>query len=184
MNQSIRFVKEYPEFEKLFHKLFILRELDEWYINCCKEQSNLYGDFHDLKKVEKIENRDGYFPSFDIYLKLQNVKGEGGFLLTQEIHLQVSKIIPVYQMNYLYGIKQDKLDGILDLSGAPQTFDMLEVQKEVKEKLKQKGYIELYDKYDSSDTIFDWEEVPGIESFNRSLTVELAVFYDVLELCN
>lgn len=184
MSKAIRFIHEYPEFKELFHKLFVLRELDEWYINCCMNQSNLYRDFHDLKKVERIENRDGYFPSLDIYLKLFDVEGEGGFLLAQEIHLQVSKIIPVYQMNYHYSFKHEKLDGILDLSGAPQSFDMLEVEKEINKKLKQKGYIELHQKYDSNDTVYDWEEIPNIDPFNRSLTVELAAFYDVLELCN
>ncbi|MED4732210.1 hypothetical protein P9597_29640 [Aneurinibacillus migulanus] len=183
MTQGLRFINEYPKFKSLFEKIFIKRELDDWYRYRCKEPIEFLHDLKHITHIIEIDIRNHYFPSVDVFLKLQNVNGEGRFLLEQEVHLQISKIIPVYLINYGYSIKHSSIIGSLDLWGPPQTFELFEVNAEIENIFASRKFIKLHEKFDAQDTIYNWTDLPNVESVNRSLTLEYAAFYDVLGLC-
>ncbi len=182
MIEGVRFVDEYPEIRNVFEKLFVKRELDEWYIKTCKQKLPLPVELETLELVKEITIHDNFNPSTNIYLKLESKDGDGGFTLKQQVNLVVSKIVPVYTMDFLYSFKHNTLTGTVEAFSSPQeTFEMMEVEEKVTEIFKTYDYIELTD-YDLKDTVYDWKEL-NFAPFDRRLTLEYASFFDVLELC-
>lgn len=76
MEDGIRFISEYPEIGELLHRLFVKRELDEWYKNKCAEKIKVPDEFNQIKGLKKIEVRDLYNPSGEIDIHLQDLSGE------------------------------------------------------------------------------------------------------------
>jgi len=183
MQPGVRFIDEYPEIKQLFEKLFLNRELDEWYIKTCKQKLLIPNGLENLELVKDIFIHDNFNPSTYLYLYLDNKIGEGGFIFKQQVNLVVSKIVPVYKMDFLYSVKHNSLIGTVQAEGSPQeTFEMLELEEKIREIFKNCDYIELTD-YDLKDTVYDWN-ILNIDPFDRRLTLEYASFFDVLELCN
>lgn len=181
---GVKFIDEHPDFKELLYKLYIERELDDWYLEKCKATINLPKKIYNLNSAIDVEIRDRNWPSIDMYIKLQDVKGKGNFQLEQEIEIRVSKILPLYSISYGYEVRHETLQEKLSLDGSPQTLDMLNAQTEISSIFQKNGYIELSYIYDLHDTVFEWHELDGIEPFNRRLTLEDAIFTDTLELCD
>ncbi|MGO4693436.1 hypothetical protein AB4Z50_04055 [Paenibacillus sp. 2TAB26] len=113
---------------------------------------------------------------------MEDKYGADGFIFRQRINLVISKIIPVYKMDYLYLVKHSSLVGELGTFGSPQeTFEAMEAEEQITGLLKTNNYIELTG-YDLQDTIYEWKELK-LEPFDRRLTLDYAAFYDALELC-
>lgn len=55
MEDGIRFISEYPEFSELLQRLFVKRELDEWYKNKCAEKIKVPDEFNQIKGLKKLK---------------------------------------------------------------------------------------------------------------------------------
>lgn len=184
MKHGVRFIIEHPQMGELLKKLYKTRELDDWYKETCKSKIELPKGLMDYNGILKCNVVDRYSPSANIYFELKKVSGENGFVLKQEIHLRVSKLLRVYHLSCSYTLKSDYLTPELDLWGPPQTDGIIEAEQFINDVLSNEGYIELNNLYDIHDTVFEWTELSDIDVVNRRLTLEDAVFTDVLELCN
>lgn len=179
-----KFINEHSQYYQVLYKLYKTRDLDEWYVQKCRKRFELPGEFSTIKNVKKIKVQDNFLPSVHVYLELKEVSDNHSFSLFQEIQIVVSKIIPVYYINYVYKIKHHLVVGELGLGGAPQTFEMMEASDDVIEVMDKQGFIALDSEYDLKDTVFEWDELEGIDPVNRRLTLEDAVFTDILDLCD
>jgi hypothetical protein len=165
----------------LLKKLYLNRELDEWYKEKCLSNFIMPKDLEGVERIKKIEVRNRYSPSTEIYISLNDFSSEG-FILKQKIQIRASKILPVYEAVYLHAIKHPSLFSGLDLWGPPQTTDLMEVAELIEDSFARIGYQELSG-YDLRDTVFEWHELKGIEEVNRRLILEDAIFVDLLDLC-
>lgn len=134
-------------------------------------------------KSARVTIQDDFYPSTHVYLTLDEIKGEGGFSLVQELQLTISKIVLVYYYVLLHKIKHSSLDGFLGLIGPASSFSFIEIEEYVKSIMANDGYIELSDEYDLFDTVYDWDNLRNIDPVNRRLTLKDAVFVDILDLC-
>lgn len=178
-----RFIDEYPDYGKVLSKLYLERQLDDWYKEKCMSEFILPDKVYEIKHVKKIEVRNRNWPSTEVYISLNEVS-DGTFALQQEIQIRVSKILPLYEMSFLHNIKHKSLKINLDLWGPPQTFELLDVAEVIRDSLTDLGYQELSELYDLYDTVFEWHELSDIDEVNRRLILKDAVFTDVLELCS
>lgn len=55
MEHGIRFINEYPEIGELLQRLFMNRELDEWYKNKCAEKIKAPDEFSQIKGLKKLK---------------------------------------------------------------------------------------------------------------------------------
>ncbi|MEC3758079.1 MULTISPECIES: hypothetical protein [Bacillus] len=182
MEDGIRFISEYPEFSELLQRLFVKRELDEWYKNKCAEKIKVPDEFNQIKGLKKIEVRDLNNPSGEINIHLQDLFGENGFHLEQQINMKVSKLVPVYVLDYSYSLRHDLIDGAYDIVGTAESLEFIQGTNYINKIMQEKGFIELSYLYDYYDTVYEWSELPHIQPFNRRLTLGDALFTDVLEL--
>ncbi|MGG1246356.1 hypothetical protein [Bacillus spizizenii] len=181
MEDGIRFISEYPEFCELLHRLFVKRELDEWYKNKCAEKIKVPAEFNQIKGLKKIEVRDLNNPSGEINIHLQDLSGENGFHLEQQINMKVSKLAPVYVLDYSYSLRHDLIDGTYDIVGTAESLEFIQGTNYMYKIMQEKGFIELSYLYDYYDTVYEWSVLPHIQPFNRRLTLGDALFTDVLE---
>jgi len=182
MVPGIRFIEEFPQFQNLFEKLYLKRELDTWYKEVCKQKLELPEKLNQINVIKNIKIQDNFSPSAHIYIDLEDKCGAEGFIFRQRINLLISKIIPVFKMDYLYLVKHNSLVGELGTFGSPQeTFEALQAKEQIMNLFKTNNYIQLTE-YDLHDTIYEWKELK-LEPFDRRLTLDYAVFYDALELC-
>ena len=182
MVHGTRFLEQYPKYREVLEKLYLKRELDNWYIGECRKTLVLPNELFSIKNT-KVKIQDGFNPSVHVYLTLEELSGEGGFSLVQEIQLTISKIIPVYNYVLLHKINHSSLDGILSLVGPANSFSFIELEEYVNEIMRNNGYQELSDEYDMFDTVYEWDKLSNIEPVNRRLILKDALFVDILELC-
>ncbi|GAA0134692.1 hypothetical protein YSY43_15320 [Paenibacillus sp. YSY-4.3] len=178
-----RFIDEYPDYGEKLSKLYLERQLDDWYKEKCKSEFILPDEMYEIQGVSRIEVRNKNWPSTEIYISLNELP-EDSFTFLQEIQIRLSKVLPLYEMSFLHSIKHESLESNLDLWGPPQTFELLKVVDVIRDILSNLGYQELSELYDLHDTIFEWHELKGIDEVNRRLILKDAIFTDVLELCN
>lgn len=55
MEHGIRFINEYPEIGELLYRLFVNRELGEWYKNKCAEKIKVPDEFNQIKGLKKLK---------------------------------------------------------------------------------------------------------------------------------
>lgn len=121
-----RFINEYPDFGNVLSKLYLERQLDDWYKEKCMSKFILPDKMYELQNVNRVEVRNRNWPSTEVYIFLNEVS-DSSFTLLQEIQIRISKILPLYEMSFLHNIKHKSLKTNLDLWGPPQTFELLEV---------------------------------------------------------
>ncbi|MBR2568622.1 MAG: hypothetical protein IKE34_05505 [Paenibacillus sp.] len=184
MKHGVHFIEEYPQHGELLEKLYRKRELDDWYKEVCKKQLLLPKELFSFHEVEKIEVSSRYWPSTDVSMQLTSKVGEGNFLFNQIIQLRISKIMPVYDINFYYSIKHNVIEGTLDLWGPPQTASLMDLNSSISEMMEYNGFLGLSEVYDLHDTVYEWSDLQQIDEVNRRLTFEDAVFVDILELCD
>lgn len=182
MRHGVRFIDEHPQIKEVLERLYLKRELDQWYIERSRKKFEVPSEIYDIKHVAEVKVQEGHSPSAHVYVKLKDVHGEGGFVLQQEMQLTISKIVPVYKYNILNCIKHNSIVGFLGLFGGADTFELMEVEEQIQNILEQQGYIRLYEEYDLYDTVYEWNQLQGIDPVNRRLILEDAVFVDVLDL--
>ncbi|OWR32518.1 hypothetical protein CDO73_02630 [Saccharibacillus sp. O23] len=183
MHHGNRFMREYPAIKDVFEKLYFKRQADKWYIDTCKRQLSLPEDLYSLEHIVEIKAQHQVSPSNYFYIKLPDVKGEGGFCLSQEIQLIISKIVPVYTYDLVYLMKHDSLKSDLDMSGSSSTLEMIETETSIRSIMEKAGYLLLNHEYDLYDTVYEWSELERIDPVNRRLILKDAAFVDILELC-
>lgn len=179
---GIRFVDEHPQIKELLERLYLKRELDQWYIETSRKKFEVPSEIYDIKHVAEVKVQEGHSPSAHVYVKLKDVHGEGGFVLQQEIQLTISKIVPVYKYVPFYVIRHNSIVGEMGLVGPSDTIELIETEELVNNILERHGYIELSYDYDLYDTVYEWNQLQGIDPVNRRLILEDAVFVDVLDL--
>ncbi|ADP34121.1 hypothetical protein ABD80_10710 [Bacillus atrophaeus] len=182
MEHGIRFTVENPEIGELLHRLLVNRELDEWYKNKCAEKIQVPQEFNQIKHLKKIEVRDMNNPSGDITIHLLDLSGENGFHLEQQINIKISKLVPVYVLDYSYSLRHELIDGAYDIVGTAESLELIQGTNFISKVMQEKGFIELSYLYDYYDTVYEWSDLPNIQPFNRRLTLGDALFTDVLEL--
>src|SRR5699024_8223388 len=134
--------------------------------------------------INEIEMRDNMFPSVSVYIDLkETMLGKDGYIMPS-IQLEVSKIIPVYRLIAGYTVKHEDIEAEIDLWGPPQTVDLMETVDHVHAIIKSNGNIELHERYDLDDKIYDWDQIPYSKPFGRTFTLREAVFNDILGLCD
>lgn len=183
MEHGKRFVEEYPEVGVLFERIFIKRELDEWYKRKCFEEIQVPSEFNEIRALKKVEVRNLVSPSSEMLIQMEDIKGVDGFLLGQQINIKVSKLTPVYLLDFSYKLKHNLIDGIYEIVGMAESLELIQGANQIRKIMEQKGYIELSYLYDFYDTVYEWDELQDIKPFNRRFTVGEALFTDVLELC-
>jgi len=184
MTHGTRFIEEHPLIHEVLEKLYLKRELDQWYVDTSRKNLELPREIYDIAQISEVKVQDGFSPSAHVYVRLKDRRGEGGFVLQQEIQLTISKIVPVYEYLLFHEVKHNALVGNLGLVGPANTFELIEVEVQVNKILQQHGYIQLSHEYDLNDTVYDWGQLEGIDPVNRRLTLKEAAFVDILELCN
>ncbi len=105
-------------------------------------------------------------------------------MLSQEVQIRISKILPVYDYLLFHKVRHKSLVGDLGLVGPANTFELLETEAELNKIFERNGYIRLSHEYDVYDTVYDWHYLNEIDPVNRRLTLKDAVFVDVLDLCD
>ncbi|MCI1694300.1 hypothetical protein [Aneurinibacillus aneurinilyticus] len=183
MEHGKRFVEEYPEIGVLFERIFIKRELDEWYKRKCTEEVQIPSEFNKIRAIKEIGVRNFVNPSSEIIIQIEDIQGEDGFLLEQQINIKVSKLIPVYILDFSYKLRHNLIDGIYEIVGMVESLELIQGANQIRRIMEEKGYIELSYLYDFYDTVYEWHELQDIKPFNRRFTLGEALFTDVLELC-
>ena len=183
MEHGKRFIQEYPEFGALLERLYLNREMDGWYKKKCEEEIQVPGEFNGIHAVKTIQVKNLVNPSSDILIHMEDIKGENGFLLEQQINIKISKLIPVYILDFCYALRHGLIDGVYEIVGMAESLELIQGATMIRKIMKEKGYIELSYLYDFYDTVYEWHELPGIKPFNRRFTLGEALFTDVLELC-
>ncbi|WP_374018152.1 hypothetical protein ABU162_29560 [Paenibacillus thiaminolyticus] len=184
MTHGISFIQEYPHIKEILEKLYLKRELDQWYIEESRKPVELPKDIHTIKDISDIVIQDGFSPSAHVYIKMKDRYGDGGFILSQEIQMRISKILPIYEYLLFHKIRHSSLVGDLGLVGPANTFELIETEVEINKMFEGNGYIKLSHEYDSYDTVYDWDCLKRIDPVNRRLTLKDAVFVDILDLCD
>ncbi|TQR42779.1 hypothetical protein [Paenibacillus popilliae] len=182
MEHGKRFVDEYPEIGGVIERIFIKRELDEWYKEKCMEEILAPGEFNDIRSLMNIEVKNSVNPSSEILIQLEDIKGEEGFLLGQQINIKVSKLAPVYIVDFSYKLRHNLIDGIYEIVGMAESLELIQGATLIRRIMEEKGYIELSYLYDFYDTVYEWHELQDIQPFNRRFTLGEALFKDILEL--
>ncbi|ASB90508.1 hypothetical protein OZL92_23605 [Bacillus sonorensis] len=185
MHHGKKFIEEYPEYSTLFYKLYISRELDDWFLDICKKEDTLVPEeLANIELVKEIKIQNKVSPSYEIFIDLKDIIGNEGFIISQQVIIKVSKIIPVYIMDLSYRISHRLLcDNKLDLNGSAETLEIMKIEKLVREFFAKNNFKELSYLYDYYDTVFEWKDVPDLEPFNRRFTLGDAVFVDNLDIC-
>jgi hypothetical protein len=184
MKHGVKFVEEHPKYADVLKKIYKTRELDEWYKGVCKSELIIPKELKSIEEINRLNILERNWPSISVDLQLNDETGEGGLVILQIIQLRISKIIPVYDVNYFYSIKHNGISGALDLWGPPQTDNLITIDKKLSKVMEENDYLELSQLYDLHDTVYEWKELTNIDRVNRRLTLEDAVFVDILELCN
>ncbi|OAB36089.1 hypothetical protein [Paenibacillus glacialis] len=183
MEHGKLFVEEFPEVGELIERLFIKRELDEWYRMKCAEILEVPNEFNEIGNLKQIESRNRISHSTDILIHLHDISGKEGFLLGQQINVKISKLFPIYILDYSYSIRHNLIEGIFEIDGTAESLEMIQATNQINRIMTSKGYTEISHLYDYYDTVCEWDVLPNIEPFNRRLTLGDALFTDVLELC-
>jgi len=114
---------------------------------------------------------------------MEDVQGDNGFLFEQQINIKVSKLTPVYILDFGYKLRHNLINGIYEIVGAAESLELIQGENQIRRIMEKQGYIELSYLYDFYDTVYEWHELRDIQPFNRSFTLGEALFTDVLELC-
>lgn len=57
---------------------------------------------------------------------MQDLSGENGFHLEQQINMKVSKLVPVYVLDYSYSLRHDLIDGAYDIVGTAESLEFIQ----------------------------------------------------------
>lgn len=183
MEHGKRFVEEFPEVGELFERLLVKRELDEWYRMKCAEKLDVPIELNEIGNLKEIESRYMISPSGDILIHLNDISDREGFIFSQQINIKVSKLVPIYILDYSYSLRHNLIEGVLDIVGTSESLEMIQGTNQINRIMASRGYTEISHLYDFYDTVYEWGILPQIEPFNRRLTLGDALFTDVLELC-
>lgn len=183
MEHGKLFIEEHPDVGDFFERLLIHRELDDWYREKCAEEAKVPEELYCMEPFKNVELRNRMYPSFDIYLFLKPRRGEEGFYLQEQISLKVSKLLPVYIMDFSYSLRHQLIKGTYEMTGTPESLELIQGSNQIHKMMSAHGYTELSYLYDFYDTVYEWDKLSELSPFNRRLTLGDAVFTDVLELC-
>lgn len=112
MEHGKRFVEEFPEVGELFERLLVKRELDEWYKKKCAEKLDVPIELNEIGNLKKIESRNMISPSGDILIYLHDISDTEGFIFSQQINIKVSKLVPIYILDYSYSLRHNLVEGV------------------------------------------------------------------------
>ncbi|WP_189032453.1 hypothetical protein [Paenibacillus albidus] len=183
MEHGKRFVNENPEIGMMLEQLYVKRELDGWYKNKCAQEIEIPNSFQAIQSIKNMEVKNSINPSSEIYIQMHDLKGADGFWLGQQITLKISKLAPVFIMDFCYQLRHNLIDGLYDIVGTAESLELIQASNQIRRIMEMDGYIELSYLYDFYDTVYEWDSLQDIQPFNRRFTLGEALFTDVLELC-
>lgn len=185
MKHGKSFVEDHPNIGTLIERLYKKRELDDWYLRKCGEKFAKEHILNDIIHITSIEILASYRPSVTIVLHTDDMTDSDELFLAQKIVLNISKLTPVYTLDFSFQIKHHLLgDFVYSFSKTtPESLVLLQASTDIRRKMKSNGHMELSYLYDYYDTVYEWSELQNIKPINRSLMVGDALFSDVLGLC-
>lgn len=69
--------------------------------------------------------------------------------------MKVSKLVPVYVLDYSYSLKQDLINGAYDIVGTAESLEFIQGTNYTNKIMQEKGFIELSYSYDYYDTVYE-----------------------------
>ncbi|MGF7536258.1 hypothetical protein AAGG74_21770 [Bacillus mexicanus] len=170
------------------NKFYNKESTQEEYLSLCKQEITLPDSLKSYLKTEKISyentNEDEIWPSATFRFGFESFE-KNDFHISYSSKLMISKLAPVFYIQHefeLENIDPKRITPILD-GFSTQTYSMPQQEFDVKVNttLKQMGYTALNYR-EMNEVICDLDIKPE-PLFGPQVTVELALFHDLLELC-
>lgn len=170
------------------NKFYNKESTQEEYLSLCKQEIILPDSLKTYLKTEKISyentNEDEIWPSATFRFEFEPfVKND--FNISYSSKLMISKLAPIFYIQHefeLENIDPERTTPILD-GFSTQTYSMSQQKLDTKlnQILKEMGYNAL-DYQEMNEVICDLD-IKTEPLFGPQITVELALFHDLLELC-
>jgi hypothetical protein len=159
------------------------------YLKKCQERLILPESIDPL--IKQLDISINEFPEFHIWPSqgwIINYKEvlEDKFLAKFTTQLKISKIASFFYIQHEFSIKNeapDKMDPELGGYGCtPYIIGQYDIEEELVSSLTQGGYTRLFE-VDMDEVIPELSFPEGVTFFGPQVTVEYALFHDLLELC-
>ncbi|WNV80464.1 hypothetical protein RUL31_03900 [Bacillus atrophaeus] len=170
------------------NKFYNKESAQEEYLSLCKQEITLSESLESYLKKEKINyentNEDEIWPSATFRFEFEAFEKDD-FNISYSSKLMISKLAPIFYIQHefeLENIDPKRTTPILD-GFSTQTYSMpqQEFDTKVNQILKDLGYNAL-DYQEMNEVICDLD-IKTEPLFGPQVTVELALFHDLLELC-
>ncbi|WP_242480034.1 hypothetical protein [Bacillus cereus group sp. N21] len=161
----------------------------ENYLLKCKEIFQLPSELNMYLNKSEINvtdvNSDNTWPSTKFIFDFPKIE-KHGFSSSYSCTLLVSKLLPVFYLQHEFEIESPDENLLMStLNGydvQPYTFQQLELDQMINKTLKLGGYTDL--SYAEINEVVEGVRFPeGVTLFGPQVTVEYALFHDVLDIC-
>ncbi len=160
------------------------------FCTCCArplslpEELQQYFKLHGLKISGDVD--DDFYPSLEWYIHLNGYK-KGEFEITYRTIFKISKVAPLFYVQHEFSVRNKgnnimspELDGFND---QPYTKDQAALHNEISTAMSKRGYLELKE-IDVDEAVKGFKMPDGVTIFGHTVTVELLLFVDVLNICH
>ncbi|ENQ3112605.1 hypothetical protein AYK81_29075 [Bacillus thuringiensis] len=161
----------------------------ENYLLKCKEKIQFpleLGRYLEKNRVDMTDmNSEDVWPSTKFIFEYPPFKKDG-FTINYSSSLLISKLSPVFYVQHEFEIESPDENLLMStLNGydvQPYTLQQLELDQMINKTLRQVGYSDL--SYAEINEVVEGVQFPqGVTLFGSQLTVEYALFHDVLDIC-
>ena len=148
------------------------------------EELQQYCEIQGLKVSASNDNK--YYPSRRWHIYFAGYK-KGEFEITYRTIFKISKVAPLFYIQHEFEVRNKgnnimspDLDGFSD---QPYTKDQATLHNEISTAMSKRGYLELKE-IDIDEAIEGCKMPDGVTIFGHTVTVELLLFVDVLNICH
>jgi hypothetical protein len=131
-------------------------------------------------------NDDKYYPSRRWHIYFADYK-KGEFEISYDTYFRISKVAPLFYIQHEFEVRNKgnnimspDLDGFSD---QPYTKDQAAIHNEISTVMNKRGYLELK-QIDIDEAVEGFKIPDGVTIFGHTVTVELLLFVDVLNICH
>lgn len=159
----------------------------EYYLSQCKKELLLDNAFSKLLEcysaLDHIQLNVN--PSYKWYFQLERVT-KGEFNASFNTTLLISKVAPVFYVQHEFEVENKDVTGVAPVldgfGGQPYSKAQFELHSQINENLTSQGYVEL-NIDEINEVVPNLSFKDGVSIFGSQVTVEYALFHDILELC-
>ena len=148
------------------------------------EELQEYFKLHGLNFSSETDDKD--YPSRRWYISFAGYK-KGEFEVSYDTYFRISKVAPLFYIQHEFEVRNKgnnimspDLDGFSD---QPYTKDQATLHNEISTAMSKRGYLELKE-IDIDEAIEGCKMPDGVTIFGHTVTVELLLFVDVLNICH